>query len=195
MKPPKDSPNAPHTTAAAPAATAAEAASPAASPRYVRAHEPAAWKRAAALTVLRWCGWRVRGMMPVPMWRSTVVVWAPRAWQRWALTHAFSTKLSWLPTDLLEAEDHDGLVAHCLHAFRHGQTNAVATNASPEHLAFLAQVAADAKSKICLCAFEGKRRFVHIHAPFRTSMFPDRDVHYMRRYFKYFVRRGATPAR
>ena len=72
--------------------------------------------------------------------------------------------------------------------FQQGRATMVSTKATAEDLDFIVNEARAAKSRITLCAFERGRKFVHVHAPFRTSPFPDRDVHYMMRYFKYFKR-------
>ena len=56
----------------------------------------------------------------------------------------------------------------------------------------IVHAAQQAKSRITLCAWEERRKFVHVHAPFKTSPFPDRDVHYMHRYFAYFAKTAGT---
>lgn len=73
-----------------------------------------------------------------------------------------------------------------LHHFESGCTNATSTNATADELMFIQKAAHASQSRITLCAWEPRRKFVHVHAPFKTSPFPDRDVHYMERYFKYF---------
>lgn len=75
-----------------------------------------------------------------------------------------------------------------LDQFKLGHTNATVTQGTKEDLLAIVQAAQLAKSRITLCAWESRRRFVHIHAPFKTSPFPDRDVHYMHRYFAYFAK-------
>lgn len=66
------------------------------------------------------------------------------------------------------------------------KATAVCIEPSLSQLDEIVTAAHAAKTRITLCAWDAKRKFVHIHAPFKTSPFPDRDVHYMRRYFGYF---------
>ena len=85
-----------------------------------------------------------------------------------------------------DAEDWADRGNQSLEHFSQGCTNATPTSALRSDLENIQRAAHKAKSRITLCAWESRRRFVHVHAPFKTSPFPDRDVHYMMRYFKYF---------
>ena len=66
------------------------------------------------------------------------------------------------------------------------QATAVHLDPTLSQLEGIVTAARSAKTRITLCAWDAQRKFVHIHAPFKTSPFPDRDLHYIRRYFGYF---------
>ena len=66
------------------------------------------------------------------------------------------------------------------------QATAVHLDPTLSQLEDIVTSARSAKTRITLCAWDAQRKFVHIHAPFKTSPFPDRDLHYIRRYFGYF---------
>ena len=69
----------------------------------------------------------------------------------------------------------------------HRQATAVHLDPNLSQLEDIVTAARAAKTRITLCAWDAQRKFVHIHAPFKTSPFPDRDLHYIRRYFGYFT--------
>jgi hypothetical protein len=143
----------------------------------------APWVAGLVRFVLRLLGWQLRGQLPPQFWRTTLVIWAPEPWQARALSWMMPVHVVWLKG---EVSDWKSRKKQGLQNFAQGQTNATTTHASPEELLFIQQAAHAAKSRITLCAWEPRRRFVHLHAPFKTSAFSDRDVHYMTRYFKYF---------
>ena len=144
------------------------------------------WRLVVAFgrALIRALGWKIRGQMPPQFWRTTVVVWAPKAWQKHAMHCIMPNRLVWLPEppDKWELRAKD-----CEDHFELGQTNATLTSGRPENLMAIQRAALQSKSRITLCAWESNRRFLHIHAPFKVSTFADRDVHYMARYFKYFA--------
>lgn len=67
------------------------------------------------------------------------------------------------------------------------QATAIHLDPNLSQLEDIVKAAHGAKTRITLCAWDAQRKFVHIHAPFKTSPFPDRDLHYIRRYFAYFT--------
>lgn len=144
----------------------------------------APWKTALARAVVRMLGWQIRGKLPPQFWRSTLVVWAPKPWQLMAITWIMPMKVVSMQAS---PEDAKSRARETLEHFVHGKAMATATNGSEDDLLNIQQAAAEAKSRLALCAWEPRRRFVHVHAPFKTSAFADRDVHYMRRYFRYFM--------
>ena len=130
-------------------------------------------------------GWQLRGQLPPQFWRTTLVIWAQKKWQVRALAAVMPVRVHLLQAPTLsERERIEESLAH----FNRGFTNATTTSATNEDLKAIVTAAHEANSRITLCAWEERRRFVHIHAPFKTSAFPDRDVHYMRRYFGYFAK-------
>lgn len=133
--------------------------------------------------VLRALGWQMRGQLLPQFWRTTLVMWAPKPWQVTLLCATMPVKVMVLQGD---SEDWEDRGDQSLDHFRRGCTNATTTSALRSDLENIQRAAHKAKSRITLCAWESRRRFVHVHAPFKTSPFPDRDVHYMERYFKYF---------
>ena len=70
------------------------------------------------------------------------------------------------------------------------QATAVHLDPSLSQLEDIVNAARSAKTRITLCAWDAQRKFVHVHAPFKTSPFPDRDLHYIRRYFGYFTQQS-----
>jgi hypothetical protein len=130
-------------------------------------------------------GWQIRGKLPPQFWRSTLVVWAPKRWQLRAVTWIMPMKVI-----LLQAppKDTESRTQETLEHFVHGKALATATIGTKADLLNIQRAATEAKSRLALCAWEPRRRFVHVHAPFKTSAFQDRDVHYMQRYFRYFTK-------
>lgn len=98
-------------------------------------------------------------------------------------------KVHWIQAPM---SDVKGRGQESLRSFEQGMTNATVTQASEDELRAIVHAAQQAKSRITLCAWEERRKFVHVHAPFKTSPFPDRDVHYMHRYFAYFAKTAGT---
>ena len=94
-------------------------------------------------------------------------------------------KVCWIQAPM---SDVKGRGQESLRHFEQGMTNAIVTRATKDELHAIVHAAQQAKSRITLCAWEERRKFVHVHAPFKTSPFPDRDVHYMHRYFAYFAK-------
>lgn len=141
------------------------------------------WVVWLARFVVRLLGWQLRGQLPPQFWRTTLVIWAPKPWQATATQWMMPVKVVWLEGEVADWESRRD---QGLENFSKGQTNATTTFATPDQLVHIQQAAHAAKSRITLCAWEPRRRFVHVHAPFKTSTFGDRDVHYMTRYFKYF---------
>lgn len=141
----------------------------------------ALWQVRWGKLIVRILGWQLRGTLPPQFWKTTLVVWAPQPWQMRLLAWTLpvqSNRLSHVP----QAGMHRTIVE----GFHQGRATMVSTKATAEDLNSIVNEARSAKSRITLCAFEHGRKFVHVHAPFKTSPFPDRDVHYMMRYFKYF---------
>ncbi|MDA0729947.1 MAG: hypothetical protein O3C18_09700 [Bacteroidetes bacterium] len=101
------------------------------------------------------------------------------------MTWIFSTQLVELPSFEKDAAAKDIMNK----AFSQGKTCVVACHGSKEELMVALNWAKTMDCKVCLAAWEDKRKFVHIHAPFKPSDFPDRDAHYMTRYFRYFTGR------
>ena len=130
-------------------------------------------------------GWQLRGQLPPQFWRTTLVVWAPKTWQMAALARMMPVHVYLLEGPVQDAKARGMESAR---RFDQGFTNATPTDASEDQLRRIVEAAQQAKSRITLCAWESRRKFVHVHAPFKTSPFPDRDVHYMKRYFAYFVK-------
>lgn len=141
------------------------------------------WQVGLARLLVRAMGWQLRGQLPPQFWRTTLVIWAPKSWQARLLraTMPIQVKVLCSPVDQWKQRSEEGLKN-----FADGCTNATTTSALRTDLEFIQRAADQSKSRITLCAWEPRRRFVHVHAPFKTSPFPDRDVHYMERYFKYF---------
>ena len=141
------------------------------------------WKVGLARLAVRSLGWQLRGQLPPQFWRTTLVMWAPKAWQAALLRATMPVHVRVLDTPV---EQWKRRGAEGLKNFEDGCTNATTTTALRNDLELIQRAAHQSKSRITLCAWEPRRRFVHVHAPFKTSPFPDRDVHYMERYFKYF---------
>lgn len=141
----------------------------------------ARWKVRLTKAVLRALGWQLRGTLPPQFWRSIVVVKAPKPWQCKAL--AWTLPVVVRPLNGLAREEWLHATAQ---GFAMGEASIVFTHATDPQLEDIAAHAREAKGRIALCAFEPQRKFVHMHAPFKASPFPDRDVHYMSRYFKHF---------
>lgn len=141
------------------------------------------WQFHLTRLLLRAIGWQLRGQLPPQFWRTTLVLWAPKRWQALLIQWVMPVRIRFLEKPILDLQ---GRSEESRSNFENGFTNASLTSGSREDLAAIQMAAAQAKSRIALCAWESKRRFIHIHAPFKTSPFPDRDVHYMERYFKYF---------
>ena len=114
-----------------------------------------------------------------------MVIWAPKTWQGRALAAMMPVKVRWIQAPMSDVE---GRGQESLLHFEQGMTNATVTQATEDELRAIVHAAQKAKSRITLCAWEERRKFVHVHAPFKTSPFPDRDVHYMHRYFAYFAK-------
>ena len=145
----------------------------------------ASWKVGLARAIVRMMGWQIRGKLPPQFWRSTLVVWAPKRWQLRAVTWIMPMKVI-----LLQAppKDTESRTQETLEHFVHGKALATATIGTKADLLNIQRAATEAKSRLALCAWEPRRRFVHVHAPIKTSAFQDRDVHYMQRYFRYFTK-------
>ena len=80
-------------------------------------------------------------------------------------------KVHVLQTPMSEVKDRG---KESLTHFEQGMTNATVTQATEIELHAIVNAAQHAKSRITLCAWEERRKFVHVHAPFKTSPFPDR---------------------
>ena len=143
----------------------------------------ALWQVRWGKLIVRILGWQLRGTLPPQFWKTTLVVWAPHPWQMRLLAWTLPVQ-----TNRLSRVPQGGMHHTIVEGFQQGRATMVSTKATAEDLDFIVKEARAAKSRITLCAFERGRKFVHVHAPFRTSPFPDRDVHYMMRYFKYFKR-------
>ena len=124
--------------------------------------------------------------MPIQFWRTTLVVYAPKAWQFNALRLAMPIRTQCIALTDEPLDWSDAIKDH----FEDRFATSVHLADNVEHLEQIVLAAQGAKSRITLCAWDAKRKFVHIHAPFKTSPFPDRDVHYMRRYFGYFLQQA-----
>ena len=141
------------------------------------------WKVWCTRQALRALGWRIRGNMPIQFWRTTLVVYAPQPWQLNALRMAMPIQTARLIID----SDSSERWAHAISEhIDHRQATAVHLDSNLSQLEDIVTAARAAKTRITLCAWDAQRKFVHIHAPFKTSPFPDRDLHYIRRYFGYF---------
>ena len=143
------------------------------------------WKVKLCRGAVKLLGWQLRGQLPPQFWRTTLVMWAPKTWQGRALAAMMPVKVRWIQAPV---SDVKGRGQESLRHFEQGMTNATVTQATEDELRAIVHAAQQAKSRITLCAWEERRKFVHVHAPFKTSPFPDRDVHYMHRYFAYFAK-------
>ena len=137
-----------------------------------------AWTKWLVLRALGMRGWRARQVSQAVL-AHLVVMHAPHTWQ--------GTWAKWLyPVQSIQV--NSGCAGHVLmDAWSSGKCVVFHTNGST---AQLEQAQAWAKSngaRLTLCAWESKRRFLHVHAPFKPSKHAARDVHYMARYFKYFL--------
>ena len=141
------------------------------------------WKVWCTRQALRALGWKIRGNMPIQFWRTTLVIYAPLPWQLNALRMAMPIQTARLAID-------EGSPRHWAQAISqhvdNRQATAVHLDPTLSQLEGIVTAARSAKTRITLCAWDAQRKFVHIHAPFKTSPFPDRDLHYIRRYFGYF---------
>lgn len=138
-----------------------------------------AWTKWLVLRALGMRGWRVRGRFPKPFWRTLVVMHAPFAWQvTWA---------KWLyPVQSIQVKPGcEGQVLK--EAWSSGKCVVLHTDGSNAQLEQAQTWAKSCGARLTLCAWESKRRFFHVHAPFKPSKHAERDVHYMARYFKYFL--------
>ena len=138
-----------------------------------------AWAKWIILRALGMRGWRVRGRFPKPFWRTLVVMHAPHTWQ--------GTWAKWLyPVQSIEVKP--GCHGHVLReAWSSGKCVVFQTDGSNAQLEQAQTWAKSSGARLTLCAWESKRRFLHVHAPFKPSKHAERDVHYMARYFKYFL--------
>ena len=139
-----------------------------------------AWTKWLMLRALGMRGWRVRGRFPKPFWRTLVVMHAPHTWQ--------GTWAKWLyPVQSIQV--NSGCEGHVLmDAWSSGKCVVFHTDGSNCTIGTgpsLGEIQCGAR--LTLCAWESKRRFLHVHAPFKPSKHAERDVHYMARYFKYFL--------
>ena len=142
------------------------------------------WKVWLTKQVLRALGWRIRGNMPTQFWRTTLVIYAPLPWQLNALRMAMPIQTARLAIDTDSPQ-------HWAQSISQHIDNRLATavhfDPNLSQLEDIVNAARSAKTRITLCAWDAQRKFVHVHAPFKTSPFPDRDLHYIRRYFGYFT--------
>lgn len=160
-------------------------------PRFVpppQGRRQPGWKVWCTRQVLRALGWRIRGNMPTQFWRTTLVVFAPLPWQLNALRMAMPIQTARLAIDADSPERWAHAISQCVD---NRQATAVHLDPNLSQLEDIVSAARAAKTRITLCAWDAQRKFVHIHAPFKTSPFPDRDLHYIRRYFAYFVQQAA----
>ena len=143
----------------------------------------ATWAKWLVMRGLQLRGWRVRGRFPKPFWRTLVVVHAPQAWQ--------NTWATWLyPVQSIQVNpDCDEHIL--MHAWSSGHCVVFQTDGTAVQLAQAQAWAKSCGARITLCAWESQRRFFHVHAPFKPSKHAERDVHYMSRYFKYFLHTSA----
>lgn len=142
------------------------------------------WKVWFTRQVLRALGWRIRGNMPTQFWRTTLLVFAPQPRQFRALRMAVSISTARLAMDANSPSDWSDVISQHIN---NRQATAIHLDPNLSQLENIVKAAHSAKTRITLCAWDDKRKFVHIHAPFKTSPFPDRDLHYIRRYFAYFA--------
>ena len=141
------------------------------------------WKVWCTRQALRALGWRIRGNMPIQFWRTTLVVYAPLPWQLNAVRMAMPIQSARLAIDEVSPRRWAQAISQHID---NRQATAVHLDPTLSHLEDIVTAARSAKTRITLCAWDAQRKFVHIHAPFKTSPFPDRDLHYIRRYFGYF---------
>ena len=134
--------------------------------------------------VLRALGWRIRGNMPTQFWRTTLLVFAPQPWQFRALRLAVPISTARLSMDADSPSDWTAAISQHIN---NRQAAAIHLDPNLSQLEDIVTAAHSAKTRITLCAWDAQRKFVHIHAPFKTSPFPDRDLHYISRYFAYFT--------
>ena len=114
-----------------------------------------------------------------PFWRTLVVMHAPCAWQVTWAKWLYPVQSIQVKPRLRRTGAERSMVIWEMCRFPHRRSNAQ-----------LEQAQTWAKScgaRLTLCAWESKRRFFHVHAPFKPSKHAERDVHYMARYFKYFL--------
>ena len=121
--------------------------------------------------------------MPIQFWRTTLVVYAPLPWQLNALRMAMPIQTARLAIDEVSPRRWAQAISQHID---NRQATAVHLDPTLSQLEDIVTAARSAKTRITLCAWDAQRKFVHIHAPFKTSPFPDRDLHYIRRYFGYF---------
>ena len=141
------------------------------------------WKVWCTRQALSALGWRIRGNMPIQFWRTTLVVYAPLPWQLNALRMAMPIQTARLAIDEVSPRRWAQAISQHID---NRQATAVHLDPNLSQLEDIVTAARSAKTRITLCAWDAQRKFVHIHAPFKTSPFPDRDLHYIRRYFGYF---------
>ena len=141
------------------------------------------WKVWCTRQALRALGWRIRGNMPIQFWRTTLVVYAPLPWQLNALRMAMPIQTARLAIDKVSPRRWAQAISQHID---NRQATAVHLDPNLSQLEDIVTAARSTKTRITLCAWDAQRKFVHIHAPFKTSPFPDRDLHYIRRYFGYF---------
>jgi len=121
--------------------------------------------------------------MPIQFWRTTLVVYAPLPWQLNAVRMAMPIQTARLAIDEVSPRRWAQAISQHID---NRQGTAVHLDPTLSQLEDIVTSARSAKTRITLCAWDAQRKFVHIHAPFKTSPFPDRDLHYIRRYFGYF---------
>ena len=142
----------------------------------------AGWTQWLVLRALRLRGWRVRGKFPKPFWRTLVVMHAPQPWQ--------VLLAKWLyPVESIRVDRHYDELS-LMEAWSAGKCVVFQTDGSPTQMGQAQAWAKACGARVTLCAWESERRFLHVHAPFKPSKHAERDVHYMSRYFKYFLNKG-----
>ena len=155
-------------------------------PRFVpppQGRRQPGWKVWCTRQALRALGWKIRGNMPIQFWRTTLVIYAPLPWQLNALRMAMPIQTARLAIDEVSPRRWAQAISQHID---NRQATAVHLDPTLSQLEDIVTAARSAKTRITLCAWDAQRKFVHIHAPFKTSPFPDRDLHYIRRYFGYF---------
>ena len=140
------------------------------------------WKVWCTRQALRALGWRIRGNMPIQFWRTTLVVYAPLPWQLNALRMAMPIQTARLAIDEVSPRRWAQAISQHID---NRQATAVHLDPNLSQLEDIVTAARSAKTRIT-CAHGMPNENSFTSTPIQDLSFPDRDLHYIRRYFGYF---------